>query len=526
MTNDLTQHGTGNIGVQNVANSTVNITQILANSYDYKNLTNQLEINTKLFARTPEDETQERLEISQNIAQLESQITQFKQDVLRLAEEFNRIEINTDRLRRAKEHFEKGEIAAARAVFDSEHEQMQDENDRLVKEKAHFEKAVQPKLKHNSEEFYMRALLEHTAYDNPNWLNDTCDYFERSINAFASEENVFEYATFLHKHNYLDEAEVYYQKCLSEFINGDQLRRAKTLNQLAILHRIKNQLTQSHKEYAETLEIYRKFATVNPSVYLPDVALTLNNWANLHVTSNELLKAEVKYKEALVIRRKFASINPAEHLRYVANTLTNLASLHAINNQLHKAKTKYNKALKVYRDLAAANSFEYLPYVALTLNNLAGLYFNQGEFAKCEEVIVEAQAIYKIFATLNPATYLPNIAKTLINSANLHNVTKELEQAEAEYHKALEIYRELAAVNPFAYLPDVATTLIDFANYHLESITNRERSIAYAMEAVMVLLLIVEDVPHIQKYLQTAIAVLQEGWGLSEEEIQQMLTEK
>ena len=60
----------------------------------------------------------------------------------RLAEEFNRIEINTDRLRRAKAHFEQGEIAAARAVFDSEREQMQDENNRLVREKDRYEKDV------------------------------------------------------------------------------------------------------------------------------------------------------------------------------------------------------------------------------------------------------------------------------------------------------------------------------------------------------------------------------------------------
>lgn len=194
MTDQFAQAGSFNIGVQNVQNSTVNITQILGNSVDYKNLLSRLAEKHELFTYVPEDQTEKRLKISQDITQLESQIEQRKKDVLHLAEEFNRIEINTERLRRAKEHFDKGEFAEARAVFDSERVQMQEENIRLLEEKKRYEQDTLPKLKHNSDEFYLRALLERTDYDNPNWLDDTCDYFERSIKAFATEENVFTYA--------------------------------------------------------------------------------------------------------------------------------------------------------------------------------------------------------------------------------------------------------------------------------------------------------------------------------------------
>jgi regulator of replication initiation timing len=148
MTNELSQHGSFNIGLQDIHDSTVNVTQILGKSLEYKDLTNQLQTQQELFAYIPEDDTEKRLRISQAIAQLTAQIEQFKADVTRLAHEFNRIEINTDRLRRAKEHFEQGEIAAARAVFDSEREQMQSENNRLVQEKERFEQAVLPKLYH------------------------------------------------------------------------------------------------------------------------------------------------------------------------------------------------------------------------------------------------------------------------------------------------------------------------------------------------------------------------------------------
>ena len=474
MTNELSQQGSFNIGVQDVHNSTVNITQILANSAQYKDWTNQVATLKKLFALTPEADMQERLGISQNIATLENQIEQFKQDIRRLAEEFNRIEINTDRLRRAKEHFERGEIAAARAVFDDEREQMQDENNRLVKAK---EKLL-PQLKQSSEEYYLRALLERTAYDNQNWLDDTCEYFERSINAKATEDNMFEYALFLQNHNRLGQAELWYQKYLDEFARCDKAECAMTLNNLANVHTAKNELAKAESEYVEALVTYQELATVNPTAYVSGVAMTFNNLAGLHFDKNELAQAEGEYVEALAIYRELAAMNPAAYLPFVATTLNNLASLHRNKNELAKAEGEYVKALVIYRELAAVNPVAYLPLVATTLNNLAILHRNKNELAK----------------------------------------------AEAEYVEALAIRRELAAVNPAAYLPDVAMTLLNIAIYHLYSVPDRERSVNYAMEVVMILSPIAEALPYTQTYLQKAMRVWQE-WGLSEEDIQQRLAE-
>lgn len=282
MTNELSQHGIGIIGLQDVQCSNVNITQILGKSAEYKDLLNQLETQRDLFAYVPEDQTEKRLKISQAVAQLEAMIERFKQDVLKLAQEFNRIEINTDRLRRAKEHFEQGEIAAARAVFDSEREQMHDENNWLVQQKEHYEQDVLPKLKHSSDEFYLRALLERTAYDNPNWLADTCEYFERSINACLAEENLFQYAGFLEDNFHFSQAETRYEKYLSEFARDDKSKHAMVLNNLGRLHMAEGELLRAEAEFFEALEIYRQLAAANPADYLPDVSMTLLNIAIYH----------------------------------------------------------------------------------------------------------------------------------------------------------------------------------------------------------------------------------------------------
>ena len=66
-------------------------------------------------------------------------------------------------------------------------------------------------------------------------------------------------------------------------------------------------------------------AEKNPQAYLPDVAATLNNLANLHRNRNEHEPAEAKYTEALEIRQELAEKNPQAYLPDVAVTLGNMA---------------------------------------------------------------------------------------------------------------------------------------------------------------------------------------------------------
>ena len=78
-------------------------------------------------------------------------------------------------------------------------------------------------------------------------------------------------------------------------------------------------------EYQEALQIRRELAVENPRSFLPDVAVTLNNLANLHKNKNERLIAEQEYQEALQIRRELAVENPRSFLPDVAMTLINLS---------------------------------------------------------------------------------------------------------------------------------------------------------------------------------------------------------
>ncbi len=388
MADKIKINGDDNIIIQGVDNSTVNVTKILAKSYEYNDLLDRLKEKQEFFDLIPEKNTERRIKLSAEINQLTDIIKQFKRDVLALAETFDKIEINTDRLRRAKEFFDKGDIGEARAVLETELEQMQDEQARLLKKDEEYKTDTLPKLINNSEEFYLLAMATQADYANPNRFEDTCKYFETSIKSYAGKDNVFEYAYFLYAHNQLGKAEEFYQKYLNDFASDiSTAERATTLNNLAILHRNQNNFDEALKEYEEALQIYRNLAETNPQTYLPYVATTLNNLANLHSDQNNFDEALNEYEEALDIRR---------------------------------------------------NLFERMPD---------------------------------------------------------------------------------------AYAPDLAMTLINLAIFYQESVPEREKSLEYIIEAVMLLLPIVEKVPFTQRYLEVAMCVLKR-WDLSDEEIEQLITEK
>lgn len=527
MNDNLHIQGDGNIGIQNVGeNANVSVMQILVKSFEYNDLLDKINTKQKLFDRTPENETEERLQLSAEINQLKKTFEQFKRDVTALAETFNKLEINTDRLRRAKEFFDQSAIGEARAVLETELEQMQDEQTHLLKQKEHYETEVLPNLINNSEEFYLLAMATQADYNNPNRFEDTYKYFDLSIKSHPTKDNIFQFAYFLHEHNQFNEAEKYY----SEYLNYFNSLLSKTeyaiiLNNLAVLHSDQNRYEEALIEHEEALLIYRGLAEKIPDTYLPCIAGTLSNLAKLYWKENKHDKSFNTVKEARDILQKLSETNQKVNLPILANVLIGLGILHKIQNQYDEALKEYEEALTIYRNLAKTNPNNYLSYVAMTLNNLAILHYNQKLYDEALQEYEEALTIRRKLAQTNPHTYLPDVAVTLNSLANLHKAQNRYEDALKEYEEALTIRRNLAKTNPHTYLPFVAMTLNNLAIYYQQVNIQREKSLEFVMEAILIVLPIVERVPFTQKIKDTAMAILR-NWGLSDEEISQMIAER
>src|SRR5262249_30777451 len=183
-----------------------------------------------------------------------NKLNDLKREVIRLAETFTKIPINTERLKFARQHFEASDYAAARAILDAE--QMGTELDALLNRDEQLQqqqaeiKALRTDM---ANEFLILARLTAVDVHLLGWLEKTIDYFKQSLKAAFTLDNVFEYAVFLHQHNDFNTALPFYEKALT---------------------------------------VYRGLAETDPQTYLPDVATTLNNLANLQAAKNEFPAAE------------------------------------------------------------------------------------------------------------------------------------------------------------------------------------------------------------------------------------------
>ncbi len=434
----------------------------------YRELENYRQKLKEKFAAETDDLKQ--LQISAEIETTTGQIEQLKKTILDFAETITRIPNPSERQIEARKLFFAGDLDSARMLLENSREEMQDIKSRALAAKSRNEAEaanIGEALERLANDYLLLAQSTAANFSNPDRLEDTCRYFEESIECLSLFNNLFAYATFLQNHNRHQLAIILYERIRDKFRTKiSEKNYATTLNNLGILHKNTQAFAEAEKEYGEALAIYRRLAEANPAAYEPDVAMTLNNISILHADTQEFAAAEREYGKALATYRRLAEANPVAYEPYVAITLNNLAVLHKNTQELEAAGKEHDEALAIYRRLAEANPGAYEPYVAKTLNNLGLLHRNTHEFAAAEKEYGEALVIYRRLAETNPAAYEPDAAATLNNLGILHRNTREFAAAEREYGEALAIRRRLAEANPAAFEPDVATTLNNLAVLH------------------------------------------------------------
>ncbi|MFM9952187.1 MAG: tetratricopeptide repeat protein [Saprospiraceae bacterium] len=555
-----------------------NITVInLKEAAQYKYLKAEIEKLNIRFERAkrrlekdPEDsESQEELiEIDGERTQKQKDLETLKREVIKLADEFSRIPLNTERLRVAKEHFDKGEIKEARAVLDAE--MMCKELDALLYEKQKAEVNSQ-NLADKANEYLILARLTAINFDLPDRFEATKNCFEQSLKAKRSAESIFTYAEFLQGHNQYTEAILLYEEGLIMYLPLSRANHqeglsdeewlsdvASVMNNLATLHCAINELGQAKLEYIKVLEIYQSLTIINSQGWLPYVANSLSNLANLHRVENEFEQAELEYEEALkilkvlskdhaqiylpdrarilnnlgvlhdhenkfeqaeseygealTIYRELAETNAQLWMPSVGMTLNNLGALHFVKEELERAECEFEEALKIRRNLTSLNPQSHLPDLAITLNNLGGLHRKKNEFEQAEKELKEALRIRRTLATINSQTYLPDVATTLSNLAEVYRSKKEMEKAEKLYKKALKIRRYLASATPKIYLPKLASILAKMSSFYLEDVPDKEKSLNYCKEVLLATAPFIEFLPAAQNSAREAMNVIS-NWG-------------
>jgi hypothetical protein len=360
-------------------------------SAPYEDLKNQWDKWQTEFAETqrmaekfPDEEyfKTQLLRIDEESNAVQKKIDDLKNEIMRLAETFSKIPVNTQRLRLARQHFEAGEYGVARIILDAG--EMGSELDALLSQKQqlqHRQTENEANLLDKANEFLILARLTAVDYTFADRYDKTVEYFEQSLKAVHTVDNTFEYAYFLQQHN---------------------------------------QLVAAVPFYTEAIEIYRRLAKTSPQIYLPYVAVTLNNLANVQKARDEFPAAEAAYQEAQELYRHLAEANPRTYMPGVAGTLNNLADLRCARNEFLAAEAGYREALAIRRRLAQINPQTYLPEVAGTLNNLANMQQTTKEFPAAAAGYQEALAIRRRLAQAHPKIYLLDVAMTAVNISMLY----------------------------------------------------------------------------------------------------------
>jgi len=548
-------------------------------SADYQQILERIKELEADLEDIPEEKVERRLKKSAQLEEQRKRKKDFEQDTIRLVESFSKIEINTERLKKARDFFKEGKLREADAILKAEEMGREQEKLLAAKDRKTGElEEINTQLKSNADEFLIKAQTRATQYDKPGRFEEASRYYKQSIRSFPDFNNHFQYAYFLAEHNQNNKAATFYQKAIEVF--GATLTtelKATTLNNLGVLQADMNDPEAALKSYTEALKIRRKLASTNPQTYLPNVAATLNNLGALQAKGNVHEAALKSYTEALETYRELASSNPRTYLSYVATTLNNLGILQKDSNNQEAALKSYTEALEIRRELAPSNPRTYLPDVATTLNNLGNLQVRRNDpetagndyeaalksYFEALEILrelartnpetylsdvattlnnlgtlqqrgkdpdaalnsyTEALETYRELASANAITYLPYVAATLNNLGALQAMGSDLEEPMKSFMEALEIRRKLATSNPMTHLPDVAMTLINMSHYYQHNRIDEEKSVTLAIEAIIILEPLLKKIPFTSKYMMTAIQVL-EKWGMSDEKIEKRLEE-
>ncbi len=478
MANEISQDGFGNIALQDVQNSTINITQQLGKSVQYQELTNQLKTLQDYLFYIPESEIEKRLSVSNQINELESFIKQFKEDISELAETFNRIEINSERLEIARNFFNEGKFDESREYLQSKIEEIKAEQSELLKKRESYEQEILPKLEHSSMEFLLLALSTASDFSNPNNFIEACEYFELSIKSFEAHFNVFPYAQFLANHNNYPKAKEYWEKCLKYFDQHElSSERAELLNNIANAYYFADDYENAKIYYGKALLLGRKLNHQKQTKESKSfIAYVLNNLGVLLTDNFEIEEAEIKLSEALEIRKSLANDNLTENLDNLAVTLLGIGRVFVCKDEDNKAKDSYNESLRIFESLKDKMPFYSLKQIALVKNNLGDLSWK----------------------------------------------TRLIKLAEKYFIESLNLYMFLLSVEPHIIAPNAVSTLVLFSEFYQGELNNKEKSLEMAFKAAILALPLFDTLISIRKEFAKADEILI-SWGLNDREIEQGL---
>ena len=333
-----------------------------------------------------------------------------------------------EKLKRAMDAFEAGDMAGANAILheiDIESDEFDNnfENDRQQMHKYIEAAQLQAKTVMAKVDVPIGARIVRVAeiYAKADDRAKRSSYPEEKY-----EKLLFDYACFLYDYAYYTKAVQVYlrQIALSEKLYGtDHADTATSYNNIGLVYKTQGDYEQALEYYTKALDIREKVLGENH----PDTASSYNNIAGVYYNKGDYEQALEYYNKALDIFKKVLGENHPG----TATSYNNIGLVYDEKGDYEHALEYYKKALVIDEKVLG----EYHPSTATSYHNIASVYAEKGDYEQALEYLKKALDIReKVLGENHP--------DTASSYNNIGWVYREL----ADYEHALEYYEQAYAI--------------------------------------------------------------------------------
>jgi hypothetical protein len=197
MSNITMNNSYASVMASKIENSSI-VYNILGKSQEYIELLQQKKEYEEILGDISEDKVDRIKVYREKIETVNQKIDSFKVVVINLAKQFSEIQIDNERMRSARKHFEEGNLEQAQNALDEK--ELDNDLEKINLSKKEKEKQIEEdkvKLKEIAEQFLLKAKMASISYQDENRILTTKKFYQKSIDAFPYPSNIFGYFTFL-----------------------------------------------------------------------------------------------------------------------------------------------------------------------------------------------------------------------------------------------------------------------------------------------------------------------------------------
>ena len=335
----------------------------------------------------------------------------------------------SDKLRRALEAFEAGNMAGANALLDeiaheaeTHHANLEQDRELVHQDIEAFLLQAKTELKEVNIPIEDRIKEVHNIYAKADqWAKDS------ALPVDKLDELLNDYARFLYDYGMYKEAEQVNLRLISlreNVLGKKHPSTATSYNDIGAVY-------DSSRDYPKALEYYFKALVIQEEILgkmHPSTASTYNNIAGVYYSQGDYPKALEYYFKALTIRE---NVLGTEH-PFTTSTYNNIGEVYRNQGDYPKALEYYFKALDIREKVLGKEH----PDTATSYNDIGGVYYSQGDYPKALEYYFKALDIQeKVLGKEHPST------------ATSYNNIGGVYDSQGDYPKALEYYFKDLAIS-------------------------------------------------------------------------------